>query len=250
MFIALRSAAAAGGRVQPPLVLLPFQFLLEQLAGRVVGEGGHELNVGRDLVSGQRERAPVAHVGRAELGAGGAHDERLQLLAELRVVDPDHGRVVDLGVLEQPVFDLDRVDVLAAAQDQVPPPALQVKHPVGDTAVVAGGIPAILVKHGGGSGRIFPVAQEDRRRSQVDLPDLARAEHGAPFVADLYFHRGLSGSGAVGDADEQVPAGERAEPGALAHAVAASQPNVREALVQVPYQLRREGGPARAHADD
>ena len=190
---------------QPPLLLLTFQFLLEQLAGRVVGEGGHELDVGRDLVMGQRERAPVAHLGRAELGAGGTHDERLRLLTELRVVDPDHGRVVDLGVLEQPVLDLDRVDVLAAAQDQVPSLALQVKHPVGDTAVVAGGVPALLVKHGGGSGRILPVAQEDRRRSQVDLPDLARVEHGPKLVADLHLHRGLSGPGAVGHADEQFP---------------------------------------------
>ena len=41
-------------------------------------------------------------------------------LAQLPVVDADDGRADDIGVLHDPVLDLDRVDVLAAPDDEVP----------------------------------------------------------------------------------------------------------------------------------
>ena len=58
-------------------------------------------------------------------------DEGLGLLAQFGVVGPDHGGVVDVGVLDQAVLDLDRVDVLAAAQDHVAAAALQVEQAAG-----------------------------------------------------------------------------------------------------------------------
>jgi hypothetical protein len=92
------------------------------------------------------------------------------------VVDADDGGVLDVGVVDEPVLDLDRVDVLATPQDQVPHSALEVEPAVGDAAEVAGAVPAVVVERRGGGRRIVPVAQEHRRAAQVDLADLAVCE--------------------------------------------------------------------------
>ena len=87
------------------------------------------------------------------------HDDRLHLLAERAVVDADDRGVGDVGVLDQPVLDLHRVDVLAAPDDQVAHAALEPEHAVLDAAVVAAVVPALVVEHLGGRLGVVPVAR-------------------------------------------------------------------------------------------
>ena len=82
--------------------------VLEHLAARVVRQLVAELDRARHLEPGQRRRHPLLHVGLGERARCVRHHERRDLLAELRVVDADDRDLGDLGVLEQPVLDLDR----------------------------------------------------------------------------------------------------------------------------------------------
>jgi hypothetical protein len=73
-----------------------------------------------------------------ELRTRTQHDNRLHLLAEILVRHADHGGVHDVGVLDDAVLDLDRVDVLRAAQDHVALARCEVEASVDDAADVAG----------------------------------------------------------------------------------------------------------------
>ena len=90
-----------------------------------------------------RERLcnPFLDLRLTQLRAGCKHHERLHLLAELTVVDADDSGVGDVGMLDEPVLDLDRVDVLGAAQDHVAHAALDEQHVVVDPAEVTGAVP-------------------------------------------------------------------------------------------------------------
>jgi hypothetical protein len=79
------------------------------------------------------------------------------------VVDADHRGLIDVGVLDETVLDFDGIDVLAASDDHVPAPAFQEEQATGDSPVVAGTVPAVLVKDGLGGGRVVPVTEEYRR---------------------------------------------------------------------------------------
>ena len=57
-------------------------------------------------------------VGRGR-GAGSEHDERLESLAVLLVVDPEHAGLGDVGVGGQCLLHLDRVDVLSPGDDHL-----------------------------------------------------------------------------------------------------------------------------------
>ena len=68
----------------------------------------------RDLAPAER-----GHVVRAERGALMRHDPGADLLAEPPVRDAEHLRLPDVGMAEEVILDLARIDVLAAADDHV-----------------------------------------------------------------------------------------------------------------------------------
>ena len=81
-------------------------------------------------------------------------DDRGHRLLPLGVLAADHGRVDDLGVAQQHLLDLGRDDVLAAADDHVVDPVLDVEEAfLVDAAEVAGVQPAVGVGAAGRHGR-------------------------------------------------------------------------------------------------
>ena len=104
------------------------QLPAQQLAGGVAGQRRHELPLGRHLEARQRgaREGPQFLAGR-RVGRVGRDHEGLDGLAEQPVRHADHRGLGYQGMLEQPVFDLHRVDVLAAPDDHVPAPADQVE---------------------------------------------------------------------------------------------------------------------------
>ena len=79
----------------------------EQIDGTVTSApvaAEHRLEVLGDDAPGRR--GPVARLGRV------AHDDRLDLLPMVGVIDADHGRLADRRVCLEAIFDLDGIDVL------------------------------------------------------------------------------------------------------------------------------------------
>src|SRR3984893_3980400 len=105
------------------------QEVLEHIAGGISGQRlVTRLDVLGHLEVGETFRAVGAEV----LDRGGRtglqlHD-RLDLLAEHLVRDPDDGGVDDVGMLEQHLLDLDAVHVLAAPDDHVLRPVDEVQE--------------------------------------------------------------------------------------------------------------------------
>ena len=91
---------------------------------------------------------------------GGGHRGG-HLLAEPLVGHAEHGRLVHVGVLVDGGLDLGAVHVLAAAQDHVLDPVLDVDEAlVVEAAEVAGAQPAVDDRLGGGLGPV-PVAADE-----------------------------------------------------------------------------------------
>src|SRR5699024_8317238 len=121
------------------------ELVLEDLARDVAGDLVDELDEAGRLVAGHLRADRGIQLGAGELDARPRDDERLDGLAPLRVRDPGHRDVRDLGVELEDVLDLLRVDVLAAGLDQVfgavdhPQRAARLEH-----EHVAGVVPAAL----------------------------------------------------------------------------------------------------------
>jgi hypothetical protein len=149
-------------------------------------------------------------------------------------------------MFEQPVLDLDRGDVLAAADDEVLPPALEVHVAVADHAEIAAAVPTVVVERLGRRLRVAPVAEEARRAANADLAHLTFGQHLVGLgVAHLQPHRGRRHADAVGVMQLGPRPQRGAEPGGLGAAVAerGTGPGGRDAFGQRPQQLRRHTAP-------
>ena len=136
------------------------------MARQAIGAPAHQLARGRarqrrrqldplrHLEAGQRLGAVAAQLVRGRRGAALEHDDRGHRLLPLGVLAADHGGVGDLGVAQQHLLDFGRDDVLAAADDHVVDPVLDVEEAfLVDAAEVAGVQPAVGVGAAGGDGR-------------------------------------------------------------------------------------------------
>src|SRR5680860_363813 len=95
------------------------QLALEDLAGRVPRQLREELDLARHLVAGEVLADVVLDLVLAQIPVLRRHHERLQPLAELLVVDPDHRRLVDRIVVAEQILDLAREDVLTTGDDHL-----------------------------------------------------------------------------------------------------------------------------------
>src|SRR5439155_18096913 len=107
------------------------QHELLDLASRGLGQLGHEVEPLRTL----EVREALAHEV-AQLALGNARTraddhERVRALAPLLARHPDHRDLLDGGVAQQHALDLDRRDVLAAADDHVLDPVADLDVAVG-----------------------------------------------------------------------------------------------------------------------
>ncbi len=125
------------------------------------------------------------------------------------MIDRNDRHLGDAGVLLEPVLDLDRIDVLAAADDQVAPPGREVQPAALDPADVAGAQPVARADHLGGRLGAAPVAGHDHRAAQVDLALLAFGQRRAERVADLELDRGQRTARRLGEPVELVAAVQR-----------------------------------------
>ena len=144
-----------------------------------------------------------------DLGAVLEDDDRGHRLLPLGVLAPDHGGVGDLGVAQQHLLDLGRDDVLAAADDQVVDPVLDVEEAfLVDVAEVAGVEPAVGVGAPGATvgpwTRISPssdpqVGGQQRPAGRAELaPGVGRGER-RHLRAGLGQAVGLDHGGAAAD---------------------------------------------------
>ena len=130
----------------------------------------------------------AAEVADLRLGGAGArleHDPGADLLAVLRVGDAEDLHLRDLGVAEQELLDLARIDVLATADQHVLDAADDVAVALGiDRGQVAGVHPAVDDCRRGALG-IVPVAEHHAVALGAQLARLADRHDGAVGVDDL-----------------------------------------------------------------
>src|SRR5215210_353966 len=114
----LRRYAVAG--VRPALeALLLGQHAPEQLADGGLGQRLPKLQALRRLVGGETLQAEGQDLRLRHRAAGPADHEGLHGLPAVLVGDADGDGLGDVGVLEEDLLDLARVDVVAARQDHV-----------------------------------------------------------------------------------------------------------------------------------
>src|SRR3954470_24508470 len=87
------------------LALLLQELALQHLAGRVARKLVEELDVARHLVAREMLLHVALHLVLGQL-AGSGHDERLEPLAEVRILDADDRGVRDLRMLREQLLDL------------------------------------------------------------------------------------------------------------------------------------------------
>ena len=105
-----------------------FELALEHLAGRVARQLVDEHDVARDLVAGEVRLDVLLDLVGRHLLLG--HDDGLQPLAELLVVDAEDRDLLDRVVALEQLLDLRREDVLAAGDDHVVVAAVDEQPPV------------------------------------------------------------------------------------------------------------------------
>ncbi len=179
------------------------------------------------------------------------HDDRGHRLLPLRVLAADHGGVGDLGVAQQHFLDFRRHHVLAAGDDHVVHPVLDVEEAfLVDATEVAGVQPAVGVGAAGGDGRAL---DEDLAVLDAQVGGQQRPPGGAELAAGLggcqrrHLRAGLGQ--AVGLHDRGA-ASERLLERVLGHRPAADQNSARAGEVgaglEQPGQHRRH---QRDHGD-
>src|SRR3989441_1698001 len=92
---------------------------LEQLAGRPLRQRGHDRDTHRAFEICEAGRAPSEDLALVQARARARGEEDPHDLAVERVGRADHGSLRHRGVREQRLLDLARVDVLAAADDEL-----------------------------------------------------------------------------------------------------------------------------------
>src|SRR6476646_10533714 len=163
--------------------------LLENLPGGAFGQRVDNPDPPRVLVRSDLRLDVAAQLVRRHGRTRLERDRRADLLTQLGVRDADNRRLGDLRVLVQHLFDLPRVDVVSAADDQI-------LLPVDDVVIavlvhppdVAGAEPAVVRDGLGRRLRPVQIALHDVVAADRDLPDLALRDLGARRVNDTHFH--------------------------------------------------------------
>ena len=104
------------------ILALPVRFpqlAPQDLAGRGAGQGGNEFDPPRLLVAGQMISGEINDVLRFCAFAGLEHDVGADRLTPLIIRDAEYADFADGGVLRQRIFDLGRLDIETAADDQI-----------------------------------------------------------------------------------------------------------------------------------
>ncbi len=127
------------------------------------------------------------------------------------------------GMRLEPLLDLDRVHVLAAAQDEVALARREVEATTVHPSDVAGAQPVSGREHLGGGLGPTPVARHHHRTPDADLALFAIGQGDAGRVADLELDGRQRPAGGVGERAQLVAGVERRERGALGLAVAEAE---------------------------
>ena len=201
------------------------------------------------LVASVLDGDPGAYLFVGHLEAIASHAHRHDLLAQRWVGRTQHRRFGDGGMGHQPVLDLDRIDVLAAADDQITQPALEVQVAVGHAPEVTGGVPPLTIEGRLRGGLVGPVAEEDLRPPNPDLADVTVGHRGTARVADLDAGAGdgRADRTAVVTRDRRLQHGDGS--GGLGHAVPDPQggSDVRQSLGRAAHQVGRERSTSTTH---
>src|ERR1700674_1110926 len=132
------------------------------LARRGARQLGDAMELARDLEGREPRAAELLQRGRRKRRAGPQRQDRDDDLAPGRMRAPEHGRLQDVGMREKNGLHLRRIDVLAAAQDQVAPAGVDRKPaPLVERPEVPGAQPAVP-QGGRGRLRIVQVAFDKR----------------------------------------------------------------------------------------
>src|SRR5436190_13251376 len=165
--------------------LLAHQELLD-LAGHRRRKAVDELDVARDLVMGDLSLAEGADLLGARRLAVAQANPGAELLAVARVGDADDLHILDLRVAVEELFDLARIDVLAAADHHVLDPADDVAIALRvDRCEVAGVHPAGRVNRLAGPLLIPPIAEHDQIAARQQFAGGAARHDAALGIDDL-----------------------------------------------------------------
>src|SRR6185437_9832593 len=159
---------------------------LLRLAGRGEREVGDESDMARHLVMRDLTLAEGGDL----LGAGALpgleHDPGADLLAEARIGHAEDLRRLDLGMAEEEILDLARIDVLAAADQHVLDPPDDVAIALGvDGGKIAAMHPPDLVDRRAAPFRILPIAAHDAIAARAQLAGFAYRHDASGLVDDL-----------------------------------------------------------------
>src|SRR5437588_4127942 len=163
-----RSSRFSGGAGRQALT----QHLLVDLPGCRLGELIYHVPARGHLERSEPLPAVLFHLG--QIRRLRQHEHGMDLLSANLVGTPDDGGGLDACVLEQHVFDLARVHVLAAADDHV---LLAVDEVVVAVLVDVADVARVqppAAKRLGGRLRIAEVAHHDVSPAEADLAELAR----------------------------------------------------------------------------
>src|SRR5690348_3421824 len=219
--------------------------VLLHFAKGVAGQGIHEDHAAWLLVAGEALTAVGRDLAGARPCAIFGHDHRDDLLTQVGVRRPDHGDLSHRRMPRQRLFHLTRVDVVAAADDQLAGAAGDGEVAVvADRAEIAGLEPAVRAEYFGGGVGAVPVAGEDVRPAHLDLADRARRQRRAR--AHIHHARFLAGERAAdgaGAALAVVRVGQVHD--RLGHAVA-----LEDALAEDALEVREDPRAERGGAGD
>src|SRR5205823_12637798 len=162
------------GAVLIRLGQLAAQLGLEHLAVIVFGESIDKAVFARSLEAGDVLEAEPVERRFGDFGAGPGHDKGDDLLAPIRVRASNDRGLDQIGVAQQHLLDLARIDVAAAGNDHVLRAVAQGQKAVlVDAAEIAGVQPAAAQGLGIGLG-VLPITLHDAIALRDALADLAR----------------------------------------------------------------------------
>ncbi|MEO9174639.1 MAG: hypothetical protein ABI317_03915 [Gaiellales bacterium] len=155
---------------------------LDDLPGAVPGEGRDDADVVGHGVVGHAVRDVSANLARCDRLAGGGDDEDRDLFEDEWVGHAEGCGLVDRGVGEQRVLELDRIDLEATSRDHVLLAVEQVDVAfVVDAGDVAGPEPAVD-ERGSRCRVVAEVAGGDHRPAQLQLARLIGPLQGPGFA--------------------------------------------------------------------
>src|SRR5215469_14401755 len=167
------------------VVQYPAQLGLQHLAVIVLGQRLREAIIAGALEAGDVvEAQPVERLAR-DFCTRPRYDKGDDFLAPFGVWTPDDRSLGNVGVAQQDLLDLARIDVAAAADDHVLGAVTQGQKPVFvEAAEIAGVQPAAAQRLGAGLG-LLPIALHDAVALRGDFADLAGRQFTIAIVDDF-----------------------------------------------------------------